>query len=286
MWKRESGNIMQHLLPHIVAITWIDALKEPRARSSNPDADYDVQHRMCSAFLFQAEGVPMFVTAGHVVVAINESIAGNRRLIKARIVDGIGTEKRCEPIPFPLGDEARFHIDRQDLGWDLGAIPIQSHWSRLLAKSDRKFFAAEKMASVEDVFDLYVVLGFPTEHRITTRTRVGSRLTIRNKIGTPLMPVRRLVRPPKVLKCPIPRFYGKLLSDRFELNGEEFVLNDIDGMSGGPVIGLKFKKASIEYKLVAVQSGWLKSKRVIAGCPLADLGSAVLQQMREHGIKV
>jgi len=63
------------------------------------------------------------------------------------------------------------------------------------------------------------------------------------------------------------------------------VLN-IKGMSGGPIFVLKTNNGEIlDYQVIAIQSGWDKETRVIAGCWLDlfanDLYDRIIQSEQE-----
>lgn len=52
-------------------------------------------------------------------------------------------------------------------------------------------------------------------------------------------------------------------------------VNDIGGMSGGPVFALKKVEGEWRYKVIGVQSSWYPSARTIAACPFSSLGVAL-----------
>jgi hypothetical protein len=60
-------------------------------------------------------------------------------------------------------------------------------------------------------------------------------------------------------------------------------LPSIVGMSGGPIFG--FKKGEdglLRYWIVAVQSRWRESARIIFGCPVRTFATLVEQELQRH----
>ena len=64
------------------------------------------------------------------------------------------------------------------------------------------------------------------------------------------------------------RFYGEVDF----LTGEDGqpVFDDIDGMSGGPILAFKRDASGLRYWVIGVQSVWHKPTRTIGACPIQD----------------
>jgi len=52
-------------------------------------------------------------------------------------------------------------------------------------------------------------------------------------------------------------------------------VEDIDGMSGGPIFAFKKIEGNWKYSVVGVQSGWYQQIETIAACPFISLGTAL-----------
>ena len=64
------------------------------------------------------------------------------------------------------------------------------------------------------------------------------------------------------------------------VEGCQTKLTDIDGMSGGPIFAIKWiDSQNIRYWVVAVQSSWLRSERILAACPILPLVNAIEQSI-------
>ncbi len=69
-------------------------------------------------------------------------------------------------------------------------------------------------------------------------------------------------------------FYGQI-----QLRAD---LKSIEGMSGGPIFGLKQQDAKqARYWPYAVQSSWWSEKRIVIGVPLPLVGTYLKDRMKE-----
>jgi hypothetical protein len=81
-----------------------------------------------------------------------------------------------------------------------------------------------------------------------------------------MFPVRRIDALPEDAKeTTYKRFVGQIIP--------ELPIDSIEGMSGGPIFGFRYKDSELRYWIVALQSSWYQSSRVIFGCPLPTLAS-------------
>lgn len=91
-----------------------------------------------------------------------------------------------------------------------------------------------------------------------------------------IMSVLKIENPPKgVPVTREPQFVGQI--------DNEPLLKSIVGMSGGPIFGVKFGPPA-RYWIVALQSVWLSTSRVVVGCQLPLLARLLTEHM-EHGLK-
>jgi hypothetical protein len=68
-----------------------------------------------------------------------------------------------------------------------------------------------------------------------------------------------------------PRFIGKIRGD--------LPLDDISGMSGGPILG--FSKKADKYWIIAIQSSWLSATKIVFGCPISIIADFVEKMVAE-----
>jgi len=99
------------------------------------------------------------------------------------------------------------------------------------------------------------MLGLPDEFSSEELSQIGD-------VGmVPTMfRVTRIERPPDdIYQTNSPRFVGQL--------DENLPLENLTGMSGGPIFGIRFSE-EIRYWVVAIQSSWLPNQRIVFGCPM------------------
>jgi len=68
-------------------------------------------------------------------------------------------------------------------------------------------------------------------------------------------------RPENIEEKTFQRLYAKIDFDTIQ-DGVE--LGNIDGMSGGPIFGVKVLDDRFDYKLIGIQSGWNQNDTIIA----------------------
>lgn len=273
------------LMPYLVGIGWDHELIERRPNIADRDLAFDRQSSICTGFLVHQNSATWIVTAGHVITLINESTSPPRRLVAARIYDR-GGHLGMGVIPYPLELAPRYHIDREDEGLDLGAILVHGHYARLIFNGGAQAFTPDQFAKDGDDFDTFAVMGFPFEHTQIKSSRKGRTRYLGVRMGTPLMPLRMIKSPPAMMVKKYNRFYAKIRRTTFKYNNQTIKVRDIDGMSGGPVVGLQVRKRDIRFRLVGVQSAWSPKHLTIAACPVADFMAVIDQKLQEAYPKV
>ena len=116
------------------------------------------------------------------------------------------------------------------------------------------------------------MLGLPKKY-LEADLRYGNsgEVRLRGKITPGLVPVERLDSlPDSFPQKEYPRFIGKISS--------EYSLEDVDGMSGGPIFGLNSKSGW--YWIAAIQSSFLEDRGIIFGCPVPLIGAIVEETIK------
>jgi hypothetical protein len=215
-----------------------------------------------------------FLTAGHILRDIDQEIKKARvDICQAILVDSFGPSPlSTHPIPFDLLNEPRFYIDDEVEGLDYGVIPLRQNYTRLLEANGIIAIAEENWRNQpEGDFDAYLMLGLPKELASDQISESGEA-----KVEPVIMSIQKVENPPK--EVPVtrkPQFVGQI--------DNEPLLKSIDGMSGGPIFGVKFGPPAC-YWIVALQSAWLARRRVVVGCQLPLLARLLTEHM-EHGLK-
>jgi hypothetical protein len=203
-----------------------------------------------SGFVISIQGVWNFVTAGHILIDLEQHL--QNKTIKVRkyvLVDKFGPDaKSHDPIPFDYEKTPKLPVLDDEAGLDFGLIMLSPHYRNLLRANGIVPVLEEKWKNIpNDLLSKYIMIGLPQE---LIKTRVVGKKGNPRIIGS-VAPVgigiERLDFPPDdIPKTKYPRFVGKL--------GDAAIpsVSDINGMSGGPIIG--FNKEWNQYWIVAVQS--------------------------------
>jgi hypothetical protein len=85
---------------------------------------------------------------------------------------------------------------------------------------------------------------------------------------------------PEELRQSHSRFYGRLDIDENAPLWEQ-IGGNIEGMSGGPVLGISHGADGLRYWVIGIQSGWLRSQRIIAACNFQAFARYVGEELDE-----
>ncbi len=252
---------IQPFYSHLVAlcVTFTDA------KASSETAT--IWFRSFAGTLLRVEGQAYFLTAGHILRNLYEGGNGVQ-ICRARLVDSFGPNVIShEPIPFDLLNEPRFYIDKPEDGLDFGIIPLRENYTRLLEVNRLAFIDEQNFRDVPTDFDAYFMMGLPRE---LASLRVSESGTA--EIEPVTISIQKKETLPFNMEMPAPLnppFVGKI---------DPGFLQSIEGMSGGPIVGLK-QGTPDRYWIVALQSAWYPGKREVIGCPLVVLFS-FLKELR------
>jgi hypothetical protein len=221
------------------------------------------------------KGLWFFVTAGHALKELQENVKNRKIVITGcNIIDNFGPKPvSSKAVPFPYEGNNPAFFDKH--GLDFGLIYLRQHYQTLLeANGVVPIVKAnwEKQEGLE--FDRFFILGFPEEfHSSFVQNDV-----VYGGASPTLLFARPLESAPEDLpETEFPRFVARL--------DDNVKLKSLKGMSGGPIIGLKSGRDDL-YWIVAIQSSWLKDRRIVFGCPVpvfADLvEDAVTEIIEAH----
>lgn len=260
--QQKDTNVLEFLCRHLVALCVnFDCLDDPDSTSREP------RFTAYAGTIICIRDMVCFLTAGHIVRGLDETIRSNRVTIHSAVLaDPFGWRRISNhPIPFDLINAPRFFIDDENAGLDFGLIALRANYVRLLAANGITALFEENWVHQPGLsFDGYLMLGLPSEF-VSDRLS-SSRLAT---VSPTMFRVQSLDSPPEgTRKTQYPRFIGQL--DR------DLPLNSIDGMSGGPIFGIKFGPP-MRYWVVALQSAWRQDVHVVFGCLLPVLAFLVTE---------
>ena len=275
----DKRRLLEALCQHIVSLTWVDVNTEAR-RVKTGKHEREPEALAISAFVISIRGIWFLVTAGHVIRQMESRLAYGRRIVTACLMDGFSTKTALPPIPFPLTETLHWHIDRE--GLDYALFPLRPLYAEGLKAGGVLALNEEAWDNAPDTADAYFLLGFPTDVTSTSvieDTRQGHAVL---RLGTPLLPLQPVEDLPDAMRYQPNRFFAHVPVFNSD-DAEEKTVEDISGMSGGPVFAVQFTKTGgLRYWVVAVQSKWCKDSRIIAACPIQPLADAIAKSMAEH----
>ncbi len=265
-FEARRQNILNALSQHMVALSWMDRLIDPIGDPTTLESRRPMT-QVVTGFLLGVRNRAFIVVAGHVLTQLEKRLAG-REIVKARIIDSFeGDEYAGHSIPFPLADAPR---DRFDDGHtiDYGVILLESHYARLLDRAGKVALCEADWSTPRGTPDFRILLGFPRAGRTVTDTCTPERYEVTLDVGLTMLRVSATDDPPDCLRGAFDRFFGHVIRGTGYRNGRVIEVDDIDGMSGGPVFGVHIEQGRIKFSLVGIQSGWEPDSRVIAACPV------------------
>lgn len=217
-----------------------------------------------SCFFLIINGHTVMCTAAHVLHEIRKVMDAGVVLSDWHINDVFTKTSSDILYPYNVMDQPQFLLRDDALGLDYCLIYIDWLTTTNLQRSGVKGITKARIGDATEA-DKWVLSGFPS---VFTKAKGEGIAQVHCVFG--VTPIERPDNwePDKSQMA----LFGQL--DQVA----DPILNSVDigGMSGGPIFGL-FKKedGSPTIKLVAVQSGWSETSRVIAACPIEPFLNAV-----------
>ncbi len=241
--------IVQFYMQHVVALNI--AYDKPDGKRTR---------EACTCFVLEILGDWFLVTAGHILEDRYAALPHCKN-VESSLFDAWHPRASRLPVPFPLLDATHFAFYDKEFGLDIGLIHLEPFYVRQLKANGVKAFDETAWKNPPREMIGYALIGLPDQF-IKQRTTSGGAVTVS---VLPTVIYLKAVDPPPDMKTPFPRFYGKL-PDRLVNPHTGASLDEMSGFSGSPIIGFKVNPdGQMKYWLVAVQSGWHRGHRVVAG---------------------
>jgi uncharacterized protein (DUF433 family) len=232
-----------------------------------------------SGFILSVREVWCLVTAGHAIQELEDNLGARRiRLANCCLADYFGSKPRvAEPMPFDYADCGKIFIDDEKEGLDFALLTIRPFYQMSLeANGIRAISEVNWVAQDVSACELFALLGLPNclVDKPWELVPHGDRFA--GVINPALVTVEATTLPPDEMPdSRFPWFVGRV--------GAATGLPDVVGMSGGPIFGFAKRPGGLwEYWIVAVQSRWRSSSRVIFGCPLRTFAQLVEQELQRQ----
>lgn len=227
-----------------------------------------------SGFILSIRGHWCWATAGHILKDLEQYL--NEKKVKIKeyaLIDYFGPNVvSYDPVPFDFERARKFYIHNEKAGLDFGLVALSPYYQRLLEANGIAPVSEENWRHQHRVeFDQHFMLGLPEVFITIEPTISEADEEIISTVSPVMIYVTKLSEPPENLpETHFPRFIGRIRDD--------CPLDNIKGMSGGPVFGLN--KEGNRYWIVAVQSSKLESsnlsrEKLVFACPVAVFAALV-----------
>jgi hypothetical protein len=234
---------------------------------------------MCfSGFVMETHERWFLVTAGHILADIDTAVrSGLQGIFQTRVIDFFGPNATHQTlVPIQYNDTYKYYEYDKATGTDFGFIYLRPLICANLRQNnvvpvDSRMWANE---STPD-FESYFMIGLPTElmKQLTKARKPGGEASIDMRVV--MIPVQKLDDVPADLRSHSEPLFAE------SIPSEESGVVDIDGMSGGPIIGVRqLPDGSAIYAVVAVQSAWYRSRRIILAYPFPPLARRIEMELR------
>jgi hypothetical protein len=252
---------MDYLSRHCVLLCWID--QTPGTLHGNANSGLGKPFTV-SAFLISMRNNWFLVTAGHVLGDIEKARTKGQILTDFKLDDtfGVTAKFKDHSVPFVDFDQCwKQHVDLE--GMDFGVIQISQHTGTLLQSEP---VAENCWKDIPTEFEHYYLLGAPDPLQVIDT--VGG-LHFRHVLA--FFEVEPISDPPETFVRPSARVFYRIPKRLISEVGKQ--LDDIDGMSGCPLIGVKESGESKgHYYFLGIQSGWDPRSRLAWATPLKGIG--------------
>jgi hypothetical protein len=212
-----------------------------------------------SGFLIEAGGLWFYITAGHILRDIRESLDLGGKFEIWRLDDQTaGNRFAGAAIPFEFDLDSWIVVENSEIGLDYAALALHPFYVRQLQAGGAIPIGRDAWGDHIAEHDDWALVGIPSE-----TVKYESETTISG--GVVVMPLEPTEEPEAAGSTSENKFFARIK----DLGS----VTDVDGMSGGPVFSLKKNEGRWRYKVIGVQSSWYPKSSIIAACPIASLGT-------------
>lgn len=219
-------------------------------------------------------GAWFLVTAAHVIEDVKRAVAQGALFDNWALHDEGAGHQFLFGVPIAFDPAEWWFASDHDAGLDYAAWPLPDLTVRALeAGGVVPLSEAAWRNTPAENFSAHLLVGIPGESVTPTVTGVQGRIV--------MMPLAI---------CPPPLGYehraDNMFFARIKANDSPNVqgVDDIGGMSGGPIFGVRLVDDTAKYSAIGIQSGWWPSQRVVSCCRLEGFAAALHDWVRKHGV--
>jgi hypothetical protein len=255
---------------HLVSLSgWYHATRPNKGGSGQP------LFFSYSGFIISFHGLWCLATAGHILDDLEQHVReGTIRVVRYVLLDDFGPDTIShDPIPFDYGRAPKYFINNREAGLDFALIGLGPYYQGLLQANGIIAVSQENWEKQHEVdFGKHMMIGLPQKAIEASTWKSQGKVQFKASVRPMTIDIEKLDELPEgTRETPFPRFIGKI-------NGD-LPLDDIIGMSGGPILG--FSKKADKYWIVAIQSSWLSASKIVFGCPIPIIADFVEKMVAE-----
>jgi hypothetical protein len=215
-----------------------------------------------SCFVVEIDGHWFLITAGHVIEDIKTRIAQGGVLRDFYLQDKQAGHSYPFGIPFPFDIDAWIIIDSANsdgcdyAGTLLSSLIVANLYSGGVKPLHEDFWADRPFQR----FKHWLLLGVPLESH-------GKHDDGQHYLKLTLIPLTPSNAPRNADSVSNNREFAKLLHNPEK---DQVYIDDVQGMSGGPIFGVNIDGATLSYRLIGVQSSWYRQSRIISFCAVQE----------------
>lgn len=227
-----------------------------------PNPDEKLIH-VFSGFLMEVKGEWFYMTAGHILRDVRTALQSGSTFDIWRLGDQTaGNRFQDTAVPYAFDIDQWFVLEDADSGLDYATVHIGGLYRKQLEAGGVTALDKNAWGDHLTEHDHWALAGIPKETvSYDGKTVISAKFV--------MAPITSCEAPQLAERTVQNKFFARLADD-----SEHFV-QDIDGMSGGPVFLLRLVDGNWKYKVIGVQSSWYPSSRIVAVCPIATFGEAL-----------
>lgn len=212
------------------------------------------QAHIISGFLIDVSGLWIFVTAGHIIRDIRTAINAGSTFDIWRLDDQTARQRNEMPaIPYDFDIDNWLVIEDETIGFDYAAIPLDEYYIRHIHAGGGEPITRDTWGDHDLDRDHWALIGIPSESvKYDGKTTLLARFAV--------IPLEQTDPPTHTEERALFQFYAQIT--------DMGNVTDLDGMSGGPIFSLKKTEDTWIYHVIGVQSGWYKTPKITAACPI------------------
>lgn len=235
----------------------------------HPTGGETLRVHVFSGFVVDIAGEWFYMTAGHILRDIRAALAAGSKFDIWRLGDHTaGSKFENKAVPYDFKLEQWCVLEDPATGLDYAAVHLGGLYRQQLEVGGVIAFEEHTWSDPQTEHDHWALVGIPSESvAYDGESVISARLVL-----APLLPAES----PELSESRVTnQFYAKLADD------SDNVIRSVVGMSGGPIVALRYVNDTWKYGVIGVQSAWYPSLRVIAACPFASFALALKPVVEE-----